>query len=123
MTISMFVGCDADIVKVVKYTPKRTYGFPVNKKCPGEQAYDDQTVESPKLATGLQFEIRIPSWQQTISSLFKFRTGNQLLVSLLQIPNHELAVSLTLSIICLLFSFGKKFARNCTLPITFLRLF
>jgi len=117
MTILMYFGCDTDTIMVMKYMPERTYSFPVKKNVPGEQAYDDPTVESsatlsfesPKLATGCQLR-------------FTSRIGNKLPVCYSHIPNHELAVSLSLSI-CLLLRFGKKLARNNTLPITFLHLF
>ena len=52
--VNVFWLNDTDTIKVVKYTLKPTYGFPVNKIFPGEQAYDDQIVE-PWLATSCQF--------------------------------------------------------------------
>ena len=118
MIMLMYFGCDSDTIQVVKYTPKRTFPVNIFSGAAGMMIKllltlqtSTTSIESPKLATGYHG-----------SSRYESRTGNKLSIRYSQILNHELTVSWTLSI-CLLFNFDRKFARNYTLPITFLHLF
>ena len=78
----MYFGYDSDTIKVVKYTPKRTFSVNIFFRCSRHTMIkliltlqtSATSIESLKLATGYQFQIRIPNWQQAVSSFFEFRT-------------------------------------------------